>query len=196
MWEYNDSYLTHYGKLGMKWGKISERLDDHSTRRSLKRQVSADKRLLKVQGRLAANSQMGYKQVSRDYSYELTRPIYSTKQSLYNLHKQSQRLTDIGKQVSVVKANYLRANKIYEEDTRAYLKHLTNMDKKYGSNRVSNIQTKTIYIGDAFTKDVIKTYVTAAELPVIGRYVTAKLAGGRDYEERTKQIDAESSKRY
>lgn len=20
MWEYNDSYLTHYGKLGMKWG--------------------------------------------------------------------------------------------------------------------------------------------------------------------------------
>ena len=26
MWQYNDTYLVHYGKLGMKWGKSTKRV--------------------------------------------------------------------------------------------------------------------------------------------------------------------------
>ena len=46
MWEYNDSYLTHYGKLGMKWGIrnfLSKRGKSNSRKAALARKKAGIK---------------------------------------------------------------------------------------------------------------------------------------------------------
>lgn len=69
MWQYNDTYLAHYGKLGMKWGKRS--ISPTRGRKALARTSAITE---KTYGRLKTKQEMQKRIVSEEKAVGYNNP--------------------------------------------------------------------------------------------------------------------------
>lgn len=191
--------LQHHGVKGMKWGvrrSSKELRSDRRTARTMKRHLAADKKNLKTKGRMSNDSEELYERAHKDYQRQLSRPSISRKKKLDRISEASNNLSSAGKVVEKHKSELLRAERIYDADEKAYKKHVDNMVKKHGADKVKSISHDKISLGDYYTKEVVKTGITIADLPVVGSLYSGRYTANREFEDRTSRIDEAASKRY
>jgi hypothetical protein len=193
--------LQHHGILGMKWGvrRTPEQLArsrDNKTRKTLTRHLAADKKHLKEQGRMMNEAQDKYNTASSNYKKALSRPSFSRAKKEAAVKEASEKLSRAGDEYASRKANLNRAERIYKVDEQKLKNHVDKMIKDYGGENVKALSTKTYSIGEHWTRDMIKTGVTVADLPVIGTMYSGRYIGDREYEDRMKNIDKSADKRY
>lgn len=190
----NNEELIHYGVPGMKWGVI--RWKDNRTRRSLKRQLAADKNNLKFKGKMSNEATADYSKAYKKYEKALSRPSLSSKKKMKRVDAALEGLEIAGKNKEKAKKELLRADRIYESDEKRYREHVDKMMNKYGSENVKSISTKTINVGKYYCKEVVRTGITVADLPLIGTMYSGKSIASKDYKDRQNLIDDAAKKRY
>ena len=189
-----EAEVMHYGVPGMKWGVI--RWKDKRTRNSLKRQLAADKKNLKFKGKMSNEAFEEYNKAHKSYKKALSRPALSSKKKMKRIDETLERLEQAGKNKENAKKELLRAERIYDSDEKRYRDHVDKMMKEYGSENVKSISTKTIKAGKYYCKEVVRTGITVADLPLIGTMYSGRSIASKDYQDRQDRIDEKASKRY
>lgn len=204
VWHYNymSSYdeLYHHGIKGMRWGvrhfqnedgtltaqgrqRYKDYKSDQSTRRSLTRHVAADKKNLKARGE-AMN------EVTKNYN-DAQEQMRKASSKVFISKKKRQELVD------EAAANLTkRAERIYNKDAEALFKHVDDMTKKYGSENVKSLDTKKVKLGEYYSIDAIKTGVTVADMPLVGRWYSGNYTSKQEYQDRLDTIKRRANDRY
>lgn len=190
--------LMHYGVKGMKWGvrKTRDQKDAERTRTTLNRHVSAGIQNMKAKGRAADDDKSEYDQAADDYKRASSKIFISRKNKEALVKDASERLSEAGKKLEKSMADLNRAERIYDRDAAAYIKHVDDMIKKFGNERVTDVSTKTIKIGEHWVKEVIRTGLTIANAPLVGRYYTGRYTSDQEYQDRMDKINRNADKRY
>lgn len=191
--------LQHHGVKGMKWGvrrSSKELRSDRRTARTMKRHLAADKKNLKTKGRILDDYEDSYEEAQKEYQKQLSRPSLSRAKKLERIKEASDNLSVSGKDLEKHKSEFLRAERIYDADEKALKKHVDSMIKKHGSDEVKKLSYKEIELGEYYTKEVVKTGLTIADLPVVGTIYSGRYTADREFEDRTSRIDEAASKRY
>lgn len=208
MWQYNYTgyycdpvYIEHHGVKGQKWGVRRYQNEDgtltaagkkqyrkdNRTRRSLMRRTAAAKRTLRkaVADTDSANSDYGtsksnYK--SANSRIAITSRGRANKREAINQAREE--LDRASERVEKSRAKLRRANRYYNENAEALTKHVNQMVDDFGSNNVKQLRTKQVTYGRDYTRNVIRTGITVADLPLIGQsYVGSRES---DYENRVR----------
>lgn len=197
-YEYSNE-LYHYGVKGMKWGVIrssKELRSDRRTARKMKRHLAADKKNLRIKGKMHDKDMENYDEADKNYRKQLSKPSLSASKKRERIEEASKALTKAGDTMTKSRSDLNRAERIYDADEKKYRNHIDSMVKKYGSESVKNISTKDYNVGKTHVKEMIKTGVTLADLPIVGSYYSGRYVGGKEYDDRIKTIDKVADSRY
>lgn len=181
--------LRHYGVKGMKWG-------ERKTERKLRRRMAAGKKNMKLRGEMSNESEDHYDNAYREYSKALKTPSFSRRKKMERINEATEKVKQAAVLKEKTKSELLRAERIYDSDEKAYRKHIEDMISKYKPEKVKDIPTKTVELGEHYTKEVVKTGITIADLPLIGTLYTGRYISDRDFYDRENLIDEAAGKRY
>lgn len=207
--------LYHHGVKGQKWGVRRYRNEDGSLtelgkKREAKREYRSDKREsrkyrrhlaagkknLKTRGRINDDAENSYDEQYREYEKALSRPALTRKRKYERITEATNRVQVAGKALEKSRSEFLRAERVYDDDAKKYMDHVDGMVKKYGEDRVKKVKTKTMSLGENWSKEVIKTGVTLSDVPVVGTWYAGRYVAEREYNDRSSRIDSKASERY
>lgn len=192
MWSYNytyPSYISHHGIKGQKWGIRRYQNEDGTLTAAGKRQLRKDNRERRKLTRRTAAAAKHLKSSVEDTD-SANRRYNSAKNEYRKANaqlavfksgraKKQQRidaardeLDSASENVEKSRVNLRRANRFYNESSEALTSHVSQMMDDFGSQNVKSLQTKTVRYGEDYTRDIIKTGITVANLPVIGNSYT------------------------
>lgn len=185
-------YLEHYGVKGMKWGirrspeELGRRREykaDKKEYKKLKRQTAASIRNLKQRGKMLDDSMRNVREAELEYNKALSMTTLPwNRQKKYDaMNAASAALEKAHKDAERPQANLERAKKIHDDIEKAYREKATQMISKYGSNSVKSLKSKTINLGENYTKEVERTGITVANLPFIGNWYTGNVISNKEY---------------
>lgn len=204
----SENELYHHGVLGMRWGvhrfrnadgtltdtgkqRYRQYKQDYKDIQSATRHVSAGARNLKVRAKnqdVDMNSYLDAKKNLRKVSGKTYAPWHQKKKRM-DIQIATDNVVTAEKVWERTKSELNRAERIYDSDVSELRKKATNMVKNYGNDSVKDIRTKETKIGKNYVKNLVKTGVTVANLPIIGNKYTAKYIDKRDYDDREKRMD-------
>lgn len=217
VWHYNymSSYdeLYHHGIKGMRWGvrrfqnedgtltaqgrqRYKDYRSDQSTRRSLTRHVAADKKNLKARGEAMNEVTKNYNDAQEQMRKASSKVFISKKKRQELVDEANANLTKAGEELEKRRADLNRAERIYNKDAEALFKHVDDMTKKYGSENVKSLDTKKVKLGEYYSIDAIKTGVTVADMPLIGRWYSGNYTSKQEYQDRLDTIKRRANDRY
>lgn len=217
VWHYNymSSYdeLYHHGIKGMRWGvrrfqnedgtltaqgrqRYKDYRSDQSTRRSLTRHVAADKKNLKDRGEAMNEVTKNYNDAQEQMRKALSKGFISRKKRQELVDEADANLTKAGEELEKRRADLNRAERIYNKDAEALFKHVDDMTKKYGSENVKSLDTKKVKLGEYYSIDAIKTGVTVADMPLVGRWYSGNYTSKQEYQDRLDTIKRRANDRY
>lgn len=200
--------LYHHGVLGMRWGvrrfqnkngvltaegkkRYKEYKSDYRDIQKTTRHVAAGAKNLKSRAKaqdVDMNAYLSTKKDLRKISGKIYAPWHQKKKRL-DIQDATDRVVQAGKVWERTKSEMNRAERIYDSDVSDLRKRVSNMVKKYGQESVKTIQTKDVSIGKNYVKNLVKTGVTVANIPIIGTKYTAKYIDKKDYTDREKRMD-------
>lgn len=190
----NNEELMHYGVPGMKWGVI--RWKDKRAGNKLKRHLAADKRNMKLRGRMASDAEQLYDKEYKNYRKALSTPALTKKRKMRKVDKATRELETVSKSKEEALKEFHRAKRIYEADAKKYQKHVSDMMDKYGPENVKSISTKNVKMGKRHVEEVIRTGITVADLPLVGGLYSGRTVSKKDYADRHDITNEKSSQRY
>ena len=217
VWHYNymSSYdeLYHHGIKGMRWGvrrfqnedgtltaqgrqRYKDYRSDQSTRRSLTRHVAADKKNLKARGEAMNEVTKNYNDAQEQMRKASSKVFISKKKRQELVDEAAANLTKAGEELEKRRADLNRAELIYNKDAEALFKHVDDMTKKYGSENVKSLDTKKVKLGEYYSIDAIKTGVTVADIPLVGRWYSGNYTSKQEYQDRLDTIKRRANDRY
>lgn len=217
VWHYNymSSYdeLYHHGIKGMRWGvrrfqnedgtltaqgrqRYKDYRSDQSTRRSLTRHVAADKKNLKARGEAMNEVTKNYNDAQEQMRKASSKVFISGKKRQELVDEAAANLTKAGEELEKRRADLNRAERIYNKDAEALFKHVDDMTKKYGSENVKSLDTKKVKLGEYYSIDAIKTGVTVADIPLVGRWYSGNYTSKQEYQDRLDTIKRRANDRY
>lgn len=217
VWHYNymSSYdeLYHHGIKGMRWGvrrfqnedgtltaqgrqRYKDYRSDQSTRRSLTRHVAADKKNLKARGEAMNEVTKNYNDAQEQMRKASSKVFISKKKRQELVDEANANLTKAGEELEKRRADLNRAERIYNKDAEALFKHVDDMTKKYGSENVKSLDTKKVKLGEYYSIDAIKTGVTVADMPLVGRWYSGNYTSKQEYQDRLDTIKRRANDRY
>lgn len=217
VWHYNymSSYdeLYHHGIKGMRWGvrrfqnedgtltaqgrqRYKDYRSDQSTRRSLTRHVAADKKNLKDRGEAMNEVTKNYNDAQEQMRKASSKVFISRKKRQELVDEAAANLTKAGEELEKRRADLNRAERIYNKDAEALFKHVDDMTKKYGSENVKSLDTKKVKLGEYYSIDAIKTGVTVADMPLVGRWYSGNYTSRQEYQDRLDTIKRRANDRY
>lgn len=217
VWHYNymSSYdeLYHHGIKGMRWGvrrfqnedgtltaqgrqRYKDYRSDQSTRRSLTRHVAADKKNLKDRGEAMNEVTKNYNDAQEQMRKASSKVFISRKKRQELVDEANANLTKAGEELEKRRADLNRAERIYNKDAEALFKHVDDMTKKYGSENVKSLDTKKVKLGEYYSIDAIKTGVTVADIPLVGRWYSGNYTSKQEYQDRLDTIKRLANDRY
>lgn len=217
VWHYNymSSYdeLYHHGIKGMRWGvrrfqnedgtltaqgrqRYKDYRSDQSTRRSLTRHVAADKKNLKDRGEAMNKVTKNYNDAQEQMRKASSKVFISRKKRQELVDEAAANLTKAGEELEKRRADLNRAERIYNKDAEALFKHVDDMTKKYGSENVKSLDTKKVKLGEYYSIDAIKTGVTVADIPLVGRWYSGNYTSKQEYQDRLDTIKRRANDRY
>lgn len=217
VWHYNymSSYdeLYHHGIKGMRWGvrrfqnedgtltaqgrqRYKDYRSDQSTRRSLTRHVAADKKNLKARGEAMNEVTKNYNDAQEQMRKASSKVFISKKKRQELVDEANANLTKAGEELEKRRADLNRAERIYNKDAEALFKHVDDMSKKYGSENVKSLDTKKVKLGEYYSIDAIKTGVTVADIPLVGRWYSGNYTSKQEYQDRLDTIKRRANDRY
>lgn len=217
VWHYNymSSYdeLYHHGIKGMRWGvrrfqnedgtltaqgrqRYKDYRSDQSTRRSLTRHVAADKKNLKARGEAMNEVTKNYNDAQEQMRKASSKVFISGKKRQELMDEAAANLTKAGEELEKRRADLNRAERIYNKDAEALFKHVDDMTKKYGSENVKSLDTKKVKLGEYYSIDAIKTGVTVADMPLVGRWYSGNYTSKQEYQDRLDTIKRRANDRY
>lgn len=217
VWHYNymSSYdeLYHHGIKGMRWGvrrfqnedgtltaqgrqRYKDYRSDQSTRRSLTRHVAADKKNLKARGEAMNEVTKNYNDAQEQMRKASSKVFISRKKRQELVDEANANLTKAGEELEKRRADLNRAERIYNKDAEALFKHVDDMTKKYGSENVKSLDTKKVKLGEYYSIDAIKTGVTVADMPLVGRWYSGNYTSKQEYQDRLDTIKRRANDRY
>lgn len=217
VWHYNymSSYdeLYHHGIKGMRWGvrrfqnedgtltaqgrqRYKDYRSDQSTRRSLTRHVAADKKNLKDRGEAMNEVTKNYNDAQEQMRKASSKVFISRKKRQELVDEANANLTKAGEELEKRRADLNRAERIYNKDAEALFKHVDDMTKKYGSENVKSLDTKKVKLGEYYSIDAIKTGVTVADIPLVGRWYSGNYISKQEYQDRLDTIKRRANDRY
>lgn len=207
--------LYHHGVKGQKWGVRRYRNEDGSLtelgkKREARREERSDKRVarqhrrhlaagkknLKTRGRINDEAENAYDDQYRSYEKALSRPSLSRKKKYERIQEATNKVQVAGKVLEKSRSEFLRAERVYDDDAKKYMDHVDSMVKKYGENSVKKVRTKTMSLGENWSKEVIKTGMTIADVPVVGTWYAGRYVADKEYTDRSSRIDSKASERY
>lgn len=218
IWQYNygpmrSDELYHHGIKGMKWGvrrfqnedgtltaqgkqRYKDYKSDQSTRRSLTRHVAADKKNLKARGEAMNEVTKNYNDAQEQMRKASSKVFISGKKRQTLIDEASANLTSAGEELEKRRADLNRAERIYNKDAEALFKHVDDMTKKYGSENVKSLDTKKVKLGEYYSIDAIKTGITVADMPLVGRWYSGNYTSKQEYQDRLDTIKRRANDRY
>lgn len=91
---------------------------------------------------------------------------------------------------------YLRAERIYKNNQSKFNSMAETMKAKYGKDSVKDYSTKQIAQGEEWTNNVIKFGLNITDLPLLGNKYNGKYITNEVVNDRMKNLDKSTSKRY
>ena len=218
IWQYNygpmsSDELYHWGIKGMKWGvrrfqnpdgtltaqgkqRYKDYKSDQSTRRNLTRHVAADKKNLKARGEAMNEVTKNYNDAQEQMRKASSKVFISKKKRQELVDEAAANLTKAGEELEKRRADLNRAERIYNKDAEALFKHVDDMTKKYGSENVKSLDTKKVKLGEYYSINAIKTGVTVADMPLVGRWYSGNYTSKQEYQDRLDTIKRRANDRY
>ena len=193
--------LMHYGVKGMKWGvrkdeKAKAYRSDRRTTKKLKRHLAADKKNLITKGRIHDADADEYEEAEYNYKKTVSKPAFNQKAKRERIREASENLTRAGSKAAKTLSDLNRAERIYDEDAKTLRTHIDKMINDYGSENVKALKTRDMSLGRHYTKNVIKTGITLADLPVLGTLYTGNYVSKREQADREERLNEAANKRY
>lgn len=201
----SDSYLEHYGVLGMKWG-VRRTPEERRTYRKLNRRVGASEKNLKSRSRIAVASKKKVSSAQKKYKKALESPGISSKKKLARIEEATEQVREALKNYEIPKAELARAKRIYKNNEKNLKAHVDSMVSKYGEEAVTKFRTKDmktgfewkgpLKLGRVYSESVVNTGLTFANFPVFGTMWSGSYISGQDNRDRSEILEEIVKKQY
>lgn len=186
-----ENELYHYGVKGMKWGQRKDRKQG----RKLTRQVAAAKRNLRETASDASADESEYRTADSAYRKAKSSFALSRTKKQERVDAAEQELNRASAKAELSRAKVVRANDIYDSSAKKLESHIAEMSVKYGSESVKQISKKQYKLGENYTKEMIKTWVTVADLPLVGTAYTGNFVSNIESAQREELLKRRAEER-
>lgn len=207
--------LEHYGILGMHWGERRYQNPDGSLtaagrerygkpsraenkeRKTLTRQVAASNKYLKARGEEVEKAAQAVSGAEADYAKALKKPtIFHKAEKMAAVKEAGERVKKAYEGYETPYADFQKAWKICEDASNELESYVDKLSDQYGRVNVKQLKTKEVTLGERYAKDLIKTGVTIADLPLIGSWYTGSYIAKKESEEREEILNKNAGKKY